>query len=217
MVQEACQCGVCYPCRCSCLSSRNTNLQPWQGLKSQYLCSCYSCDWPVLPFFISCSKPLPLPFLLKWNDALVWCVSNSCSWALWRWGSGLLMSCVYKEKEKAEIMSQIVVFSQIMVFWLKGTLTMKKPSWLGSSSSPSQGRFRCVFSLARHLESASFYYSYWCKTENVQWLQPLLFRDIINQKKTLTLLTPAPEVIGCSKAWISWVPLTIFPVSLWEQ
>lgn len=162
---------------------------------------------------LAAAHPSPWPFLHKWNYALVWCVRSSCSWALWQWGSGLLMSCVYKEKEKAKVMSQIVVFSP----WLKGTLTMKKPSWLGSSSSPSQGRSRCVFSLAQYLESASFFYSYWCKTKDVQWLQPLLFRDIINQNKTSTLLTPTPEVIGCSKAWISWVPLTIFPVSVWEQ
>lgn len=138
---------------------------------------------------------------------------KSCSWALWRWGSGLLVSCVYKEKEKAKIMSQIVMFSP----WLKVTLTMKKPSWLGSSSSASQCRSRCVFSLSQHPESARFFYSYWCKAKDLQWLQLLLFRDIINQNKNSTLLNPAPEVIGCSKAWISWVPLTIFPVSVWEQ
>lgn len=43
-----------------------------------------------------------------------------------------------------------------------------------------------MFSLAQHLEPTSFFYSYWCKTKDLQWLQPLLFRDIINQNKTPT-------------------------------
>lgn len=130
MVQEVCQCNAWYPCRCSCLPSGNMNVQPWQGLKSQHLCSYYSCDWPVLPFFISYSKPLLLALFAQ----VRWCLSmmcNSCTGLFGDEASVCLCHMFTKKKRKQKSCHKLWCFPKLWCYWLKGTLTMKKPCWLG--------------------------------------------------------------------------------------